>query len=607
MIIQDGNGEALDALDALPSARPVMHRLQDPVGEDEEDDEDEAGDTVAPLRARSAAPAQGDEEPGHVVLLLDASGSMRTYDVQGEETDSDENGPRSLCRMEAAVRCAGRFAIAHSRTRPKDLFSLALFNDQTEVLAELVDPAGVEAALEAVTLRGSGGTHYRPALSAAARLLAARPDLPGHVVVLSDGRPADTKAALELFQKAFGKAGARVHCIGFGATVESFAPLQQLACLSGGAFLLSGCTMRGLCGAFSSVSSTITSMSSGSGSGSAAQGAAAPATRSRTLRPADFEVPENGTFGSKGVLCFRASRGTFRYDGTTFHDQRWPVGDVARRARPYMCGGMRLVYGFRDTQVVAEGSWMVAKSSRYLDEALNTQEVVETHAKSTAVARHFAARFNELRASSGPKPTLFFVPCFVYEVEGKMPAEGEPRYFAGERYLPGVFLKYNSNNGYVSEAVAQHHEIVQAFLHFSFAASAGTLLVADLQGVARETEALLTDPQVLSLAGGFGPGDLRAGGMCACLAAHRCGPTCRQLGLKPVSSLTLHRLGSAAARARQAHKKPSTVGSDWEVTSEAGSASAEWDRVPETDLVEFALSDGHSSQASSSSWVHLDL
>ena len=45
---------------------------------------------------------------------------------------------------------------------------------------------------------------------------------------------------------------------GFGSRVESFAALQQLACLTGGTFALSGSTVRGLCEAFSSVSSTIT-------------------------------------------------------------------------------------------------------------------------------------------------------------------------------------------------------------------------------------------------------------------------------------------------------------------------------------------------------------
>merc|ERR1712151_957594 len=104
-------------------------------------------------------------------------------------------------------------------------------------------------------------------------------------------------------------AGAHIHGIGFGATVRSFAPLQQLACLSGGSFVLSTCSIEGLSQAFSTVSSTITSMSSGCfnehGQGSL----------KRTLRKVTFEHPEIGEFGRRDVLRFPATRRTFVYDG----------------------------------------------------------------------------------------------------------------------------------------------------------------------------------------------------------------------------------------------------------------------------------------------------
>ena len=115
------------------------------------------------------------------------------------------------------------------------------------------------------------------------------------------------------------------------------------------------------------------------------------------------------------------------------------------------------------------------KCSRYLSGALNSPVAVEAHAKSTAIARHFASRFNSrLRALCAEPASLLFVPCFVYEVEGHAP-ENEPTCFAAERYLPGVFLKYNSNSGYVADALLPHNDMVQAFLHFSF--------IRELQGV----------------------------------------------------------------------------------------------------------------------------
>ena len=71
-------------------------------------------------------------------------------------------------------------------------------------------------------------------------------------------------------------------------------------------------------------------------------------------------------------MTFQAKRATLRYDGATFAKETWPPHRVARRAHPNMRGAMRLVFAFRDTQAVKEeGSWMVAKASRFQDEVLN--------------------------------------------------------------------------------------------------------------------------------------------------------------------------------------------------------------------------------------------
>lgn len=584
LIIEDGNGEPgqpaqlYGTTAALPAAADEL---------EEDDDFDDLAPLPSHPRRHQAGSPEAAGEAGHVVLLLDASGSMRTEDVEDAEDAEAAGGHTS--RLDAALLCAASFAAGHSRVRPQDVFSCAVFGESAEVIAEAVDAEGVSLALGAAAIRGVGGTFYAEGFRAAARLLALRPGAQAHVVVLSDGRPADTKKALELFQKDF-VPGPRVHGIAFGSTVESFGALQQLACISGGTFSMSGCSIRALCTAFSSVSSTITSIGSG------VSFEVVGSQHRHTARKVDFELPEVGVFGKRGVLRFQAARSSFRYDGTEFHEHRWDASDVARRVKPYMRGGMRLVYGFLDAKVVNDtDSWMVAKSSRFRDAALNDRRTVEAHAKSTAVARFLAARFNEATRSdrgNGDLPTLFFVPCFVYDVEGELLGESgeESRHFCAERYLPGVFLKYNSNNGWVHDGSIRHQDAVQAFLHFSYAATGGRMMVADLQGVARSSEVLLTDPQVLSLEAAFGPGDLGASGMRACLAAHRCGPACRRLGLQPPSGAALRRLGSAARPSGQA---PSALSSGWEKLSEAGPAEG------------FAFVDGasHSSGSSLSSWI----
>jgi Mg-chelatase subunit ChlD len=577
-----------------------------------EDDSEELQDELAPLPTGSVSISKklhsdSPAEQGHIVLLIDASGSMRSIDVIMREHSGQHE---MVCRLEAATKCAVQFVHAHACQRPRDRFSLAMFGDGAVVEGEVLNATDMHAVLETVGARGTGGTSYMSALQVASEIIARQPMMPSHVVLLSDGRPADTKKALQLFQAQFlhGECkGTRIHGIGFGATVQSFAPLQQLACLSGGSFVLSACSIQGLAHAFSSVSSTITSSRlSDQGRG----------VIRHSLRPVSFEPPEISDFGKRNVLRFFATRSMFQYDGSSFHEQHFKSSQVARRLHPCMRGGMRLVYGFCDSEVVKdEGSWMVAKASRFADEACNTLAIVESHAKSTAVARYFAARFNEQLKMSVKhghqtiaKPsTIFFVPCYIYKMaESEMSEAAEPRIFAAERFLPGAFLKYNSNNGYVCEdSMLQHQEVVQAFTHFSFVASGGRLLVADLQGVARNEETLLTDPQVLSLKSSFGPGDLCRRGMRACLAAHRCGPTCKKLGLDPVNMKLLQQLQAHTPGVATAGTPRSEGSSCWEHLSQT-SAVDSWDKVSDHGLVEFAMSDGVNSNATSAcSWVHV--
>eukprot|EP00928_Gymnodinium_smaydae_P011115 TRINITY_DN14142_c0_g3_i1.p1 TRINITY_DN14142_c0_g3~~TRINITY_DN14142_c0_g3_i1.p1 ORF type:complete len:753 (-),score=110.58 TRINITY_DN14142_c0_g3_i1:73-2331(-) len=624
---------------------------------EEEDDMveiDEGEDIVAPLsRFQTGSKKHGekvrdDSLQRHVVVLLDMSGSMRIQDVSSDgESFREASEAAFLSRFEAALSCARRFIVKHAQgERANDLFSVVAFSDESTIACSAVDAATASKALESEIIRPCGQTLYCVALDAAANVLAQKPNVDGHVVLLSDGRPADTKRALEVFQQKFVShqcASVRIHGIAFGETVESFTPLQQLTCISGGSFTLASCSLRRLCAAFDSVSSTITATRSSASAGSLADewelhdgeecSPKQQHTKLRTLRIATFEPAELGAFGRRGVFRFQAARIAYRYDGKEYHEQRWNASEVIRRISPCMRGGMRLVYGFRDPMVLADdNSWMVAKSSRYSDEALNDRRSVETHAKSTAVAQFFATTFNErVRAAAGLSkkarvPSVFFVPCFMYERQpGTLTACGsasfcssaevdEPHWFAGERYLPGVFLKYNSNNGWVNEDNLRHHEALQAFLHFSFDASGGALLVSDLQGVARDAEVLLTDPQVLSKERAFGAGDLGPAGMAASLCAHRCGPTCRLLGLRPLASSALQRLAGGTApllgRSSLRARGGSSEGScgSWErLTGASEGRGAEWE----------LLSDGGCSGAgvvrersncsavSNSSWVRL--
>jgi len=614
-------------LPALLHAEDEDEHWEDEGGDDDAEDEDEdwedeGGDYVLPLKEfGSKAKAQHRLDRGHVVLLLDASGSMRTCDA---EADAGPGGTKAmLSRIDAAQACAMDFISKYVETHPNDVFSIGVFSDTVKFVCSSLGARKATEALAATGIRGCGPTNYLSALTKAAKCLKSQPGAAAHVVLLSDGRPGDAKPALQFFQEHFiwgPHAGARLHGIALGSSAEGFAALQQLTCISGGTFVLASCSTRGLSDAFASVTSSITSIRE-----EAVQDRSAPR---RPLRRVDFEQPEIGAFGKKGVCRFRAVRSSFSFNGQAFEKQEWAAGSVERRQRPYMRGGMRLVYGFNDSQVVEKGScgWMVAKTSRFADPALSAPPVVEAHAKSTAVARHFAGLFHQRCAAARHPARLIFVPCFVYTTEAgeQLPAAskpdargsaasgaGEPSAFAAERYLPGAFLKYNSNNGYVGESSLLHFDAVQAFLHFSFESSGGNLAVTDLQGVARCSEVLLTDPQVLTIGQGgiFGPGDLGARGLRACLAAHRCGPTCRKLGLTPISGPMLRRLGASATRRQPAQAHPASTHSigSWQHLGSDGNPNSDWEAMSEG-MMSFSgleAEEVRSSHTSGSSWVHV--
>ena len=120
-------------------------------------------------------------------------------------------------------------------------------------------------------------------------------------------------------------------------------------------------------------------------------------------------------------------------------------------------------------------------------------------------ANKWAQRFN----SAHPPKEINFIRAYAMEFTNR---EGTP-WFAVERFIAGKdaygagFHKHNTNSGYID--LEQRRRTPQVFSAYSFYASNGTRLVADIQGV----EDLYTDPQVLSDNYQFGDGDLGPRGM----------------------------------------------------------------------------------------------
>jgi uncharacterized protein YegL len=451
--------------------------------------EDGRGDTWAVC-------AEVDEDiQRHIVLVLDMSGSMRMEDVIVFD--------RFVSRAEAVRLAALEFLAAQDDKIAT--YSAVTFNSEATVICRRAQRDDVYETVRHARFAAFRTTEYTKGLGSALELADEGDNL--EIVLISDGRPGDAHKALSSLQGELAKKRTRVHAIGLDPSATQY--LQQLAAISGGSYVESARSLTSMRNAFTTVSTAIATNHG--------------VSSEQVLKDVQFEVPNAHT--GETVKC---SRSWFYFDGTDFTEHKVEDREVSVREKPFTQCGMRLVHGLQDaTLPQVKAHRMVAKYSKYIDN--DTPEFTLYASKSVAVAKFFVRCFEHAATPEMMRTVKFIVlECYRYiEEESK-------KSFVGERYLPGAFTKFNSNNGYVD---SEHPltEMVQALSHFSYQASEGEYLVADLQGVVAGSEnrcfCFFTDPQVLSVRKEFGPADLGAAGMRKFFARHRCGKTCEALGL----------------------------------------------------------------------------
>ena len=191
-------------------------------------------------------------------------------------------------------------------------------------------------------------------------------------------------------------------------------------------------------------------------------------------------------------------------------------------AEPFTHGAMRFCYRMKKLATPPASAsnhrfhkygW--SRASNYVAKAYVVDGAVDCSDETKAAVRndivlqyeasHWAQRFNSVH----PPKEICFIRAYAMEFPDR---PGSPM-FAVERFIAGKdkygagFHKHNTNSGYVD--LEQHRTTPQVFSAYSFYASQGTRLVADIQGVGD----LYTDPQVLSDDYRFGDGDLGPRGM----------------------------------------------------------------------------------------------
>jgi len=158
-------------------------------------------------------------------------------------------------------------------------------------------------------------------------------------------------------------------------------------------------------------------------------------------------------------------------------------------------------------------SWKLANNyiakAYQIDAVMDTSDEAKKAVQNDIIlqyeAEHWALLFNQ----ADPPTKIHFIRAYALEFPNR---PGQP-WLAVERYIAGTdrygygFHKHNTNSGFVDDTL--HRVTPQVLSAFSFYASQGQRLVADIQGVGD----LYTDPQVLSHDYRFGEGDLGPRGM----------------------------------------------------------------------------------------------
>mmetsp|Transcript_28739 Transcript_28739/g.71616 ORF Transcript_28739/g.71616 Transcript_28739/m.71616 type:complete len:718 (+) Transcript_28739:144-2297(+) len=579
--------------------------------------------------------ANVDAEGGaHAVLVVDHSGSMRTNDVPGYAT-----------RTAAVYDCLARdFVEAQiaAGAGPDVVVTVIEMSDTAEIV---IEKASMDASLVAqLKNRACGYAHshgkYLPALDKALEIL--REDAQHRrtlmLLFLSDGSPSDhidracghgvhvwkrasqqntwgrntlrqcgrtcradvqrgvarlcLAKVLELGE-VLGRDRVVVGTVAFGDTSQNYDVLRQMGeALPRGSFQKLALNAGGLRTAFSSLSSSLTTLRTDGGSLSLTLRDKQICSAQQINTATNVVTTEAGWFIYSGdakkqkdgqVLKYRYSVAQRMLVNSPFDNST----GIAFYQHPFAQGVERYVFRCAEINVPTERAddwWdkdsatflkalscplrLVAKESKH-NENLG-QAFQEDMARIQAQAGELAKTFNRL--VGGPaKMQLNFLDVDIYLAYDSAYPKGEA-WVLVEQELEGKFRKWNNNNGQVyqhqleegstglnptllnviceeeeEEEGGSHEkaissdlsELPQCFSHFTYEHTGGRSLVCDLQGVWNSADGfVLTDPVIhhVSSTGSQrhknGGTDHGAQGVLSFFKTHKCGALCRQLDLR---------------------------------------------------------------------------
>eukprot|EP00931_Biecheleriopsis_adriatica_P114744 TRINITY_DN90659_c0_g1_i1.p1 TRINITY_DN90659_c0_g1~~TRINITY_DN90659_c0_g1_i1.p1 ORF type:complete len:504 (-),score=61.72 TRINITY_DN90659_c0_g1_i1:141-1652(-) len=467
----------------------------------------------------------------HVVFLIDNSGSMVA-------------ACGGTSRFNAVMASVETFVDA-LMDLPDVYCSLAVFAERCQIC--LVGcPVNGELKGKLEGIRGvyypkpnidmGGSTMYLEALAALRTLSTQRVNVG---VLLSDGSPSDRAGLVPFMHRLRAEMGHRCSLNTVGCGSFDMRILHELAATGGGTFHeLRNLNKGRLRQVFSQLAASFSTLRN-----SVLRFGDDAMTRlpEKQMEPDDFwqraspEELETASQACWAWVMLPQSSGT----GVELK----PSGNaklIRLHKRPFAQGALRYAFHLFLSTNKNERLHLVTKESKYKVPQNSAQDVYNYFLENHSRAQQLASKFNEAvveRTSASLHQILNvqFVQAHVIQVSDESSETGL-RYVTAERFIPGDFIKLNSNDGFVNLQVdADLADLAGAFSHFTFDHTAGSELCVDIQGVARKW----TDPQFHSRTEKFGPGDLGKTGMRRFFKSHRCSRFCIALKLRRVDSRTL--------------------------------------------------------------------
>jgi Alpha-kinase family len=193
------------------------------------------------------------------------------------------------------------------------------------------------------------------------------------------------------------------------------------------------------------------------------------------------------------------------------------------------------------SQILGVGQFRTAYAGTYVGGNRNQQE---------AVCKAFKAMYHELETDFysqdfhiASKAIQFAEDWNAWCPLGKeiLVTHGDVMNINGTKYLvePLIrfFQKYTSNNGWIADGTGWQGEAMEAFSHFTYHRSGGSMIVCDLQGRYRHNQYSkskcrfeLTDPAICSRSRSYGVTDLGEKGIESFFANHVCNQFCSSDG-----------------------------------------------------------------------------